>query len=211
MYLQEVEVTLLFDELMTPKWIESNAEITGDHKVTEGYFEILPTTGPLYVRALRVPLVPPNVLNSNDSTTIVIIASMDTVMPQTTDYDPNIGISDGKSYIGFEAPDIRNYHNYPPCFSVNADVGETGLQNVEIERNAPFTSSTHYPSVVRMQFKPAEKWGSCETPQGDGGYSNLGFYQSALDPKNGLYFEFYHHHANEEYHIKYIHVHVQWE
>ena len=195
---------------MTPKWIESNAEITGNHKLTEAYYEVLSATGVPDQRALRVPLIPPGILKYNDSTTIVIIVAMDTAFAQSHDHDPNMGISDMKSFIGFEAVNPGNYHEYPPCFSINGDVGSTALQNVKYG-NGSFTDSTHYPSVIKMQFKPAEQWGSCETPQGDGGYNNLGFYQSVLDPTNGLYFELYRDDAPEEYHIKYIQVYVQWE
>ena len=195
---------------MTPRWIESNAEITGNHKTNDGYLEIFPTTGPRYQRALRVPLLPPNVVNSNDSITAVITAAMHTTIVQAQDHDPNFGISDGKSFIGFEAVDVGNYHSYPPCFSIDGGVGSTILRNPKFG-NGPFTNSTHYPTVIKMQLKPAEQWGSCETPQDDGGYSNLGFYDSALDPTNGLYFEFYRDDADEEYYIKYIQVNVQWE
>ena len=200
-----------YDQLMTPVWIDSNAEITGNHQLTQAFYEILPARGgSLYQRALRVPLLPPKILNSNDSITVVILVAMDTTIAQTNDHDPNFGISDGKSYIGFEAPDIANYRNYPACFSVDGDVSATTLENVKLGEG-PRTNSTHYPSIVKVQLKPAEQWGSCETPQGDGGYNNLGFYESTLDTSNGLYFEFYRHHASEEYHIKYIQVDVQWD
>ena len=164
-----MEITIPFDQLMTPKWIESNAEISGNHKLTEAYYEILPTTGERYQRALRVPLIPPGSLNCDDSVTVVIIAAMDTTIAQSHDHDPNFGISDGKTFIGFEAVNPGNYHSFPPCFSINGDVGPTALQNAKFG-NGSFTDSTHYPSVIKMQFKPAEQWGSCETPQGDGGY-----------------------------------------
>ena len=126
--------------------------------------------------ALRVPLIPPNVLNSNDSITIVIIASMNTTIPQSHDHDPSFGISDGKSFIGFLPPDVQNYQkDYPPCLSIDGVVGSTILRSPKFG-DGPLTTSTHYPSVVKMQFKPNEQWGCCETPQGDGGYGNLGFY-----------------------------------
>ena len=197
---------------MTPQWIESNAEITGNHELTEAYFKILPTTGAAYQRALRVPLIPPNVVNSNDSITIVIIASMNTTIALSQDHDPNFGISDEISFIGFQPPDVYHYPDTSPCFSIGGTVGSTTLQNPKFgDKSYPLTTSTHYPSVIKMRFKPAEQWGCCETPQGDGGYSNLGFYQSTLDPKNGLNFELYRHNAVEEYFIKYIQVHVQWD
>ena len=126
---------------MTPEWIKSNAEITGRHNVTQSYFEILPTTGDSYQRALRVPLIPPSLLASNDSITVVIIAAFDTTIGQTNDHDPNFGISDGKTFFGFEVPDPANYMNFPPCFSVSADVDvptTTGSESTQVCNFYPY-------------------------------------------------------------------------
>ena len=57
-----METIIPYDQLMTPEWIESNAEITGNHQLTQDYYEILPATGETYQQALRVPLLPPNIL-----------------------------------------------------------------------------------------------------------------------------------------------------
>ena len=120
--IQRVENIKVYDQLMTPEWIKSHAEITGRHNVTQSYFEILPTTGDNYQRALRVPLIPPSLLASNDSITVAMTAAFDTTIVPTNDHDPNFGISDGKTFFGFEVPDPANYMNFPPCFSVSADV-----------------------------------------------------------------------------------------
>ena len=67
--------------------------------------------------------------------------------------------------------DILNYHNYPPCFSVNADVGVATIQNVKLG-NGPLTSSTHFPSFFEdtcNSNQPNSAWGSCEISQEDGG------------------------------------------
>ena len=205
-----VETIIPFDELMNPAWIEDNAEITGNHQVTQAFYEILPTTGAVYQRALRVPLLPPNILSSNDSITVMMTVAMDTTIAITDDHDPIFGISDEKSFVGFQVFDVINYKALPPCCSINADVGDSTLQNVK-QGSGAFTDSTHFPSVIKTQLKPADKWGSCETPQGDGGYNNLVFYESTVDPSKGLYFEFYRHNVKEEYHIKYIQVGVQWD
>ena len=51
--LQRVELRIIpYNQLMTPKWIQSNAEITGNHNLTQAHYEILPTTGTTYQRAL---------------------------------------------------------------------------------------------------------------------------------------------------------------
>ena len=62
---------------------------------------------------------------------------------------------------------------YLPCFSIDGDVGTTTLQNAEFRDHSPtlFAIPLIYCYGPEMQLKPAEQWGSCETPQGDGGYS----------------------------------------
>ena len=109
MVVQTVTV-LPYHRVMTPKWIYNNAEITGLHALYPQYFEILPTKGDIYQRALQVQLVAPNILTSNDSVVITITAAVDTTIPDKGDHDIILGVSDGKSFIGFHMHDKTNYH-----------------------------------------------------------------------------------------------------
>ena len=52
-----VQAVLPYHQLMTPKWIENNAVITTPHALYPQYFEILPTTGEIYQRALQFTIV----------------------------------------------------------------------------------------------------------------------------------------------------------
>ena len=207
---QVVDSIFEFNQLMTPDWIEANAEITGNHQVTQDFFEILPTTGSLYQRALRVPIVPPTILNSNNTITVMMTVALDTTIAQTDDHDPYLGISDGKSFIGWQTVDVDNYNTNPPCYSINADVGASIITGIKIGRG-PHTDSKAFPTVINMRFKPAELWGTCETPQGDGGYNNLAAYNSLLNPSNGISFELYRHNPDEIYRIKYVQVYIVLE
>ena len=188
---------------MTPRWIDKNAIMTVSHALYPEYFEILPTTGVANQRALQIQLVAPKLLKSTDSITMSLNVAMDTSYASSNDHDPNIGISDGKYFIGFHAGDnqahpciIEEGHSSTPVFTL------TNLNNGPAVEN-----SAHYSSEIKIQLKPAEQWGSCHNEH-DGGYTHAGNYQHLLDPSNGLYFEIYYNHANEKYRIKYIVVDV---
>ena len=188
---------------MTPKWIEHHATITAPHALYPQYFEILPTTGVGRQRALQVQLVAPNILTSADSVTVTLTVAVDVSYASSNDHDPIIGISDGKSFIGFIAHDRHSY----PCDALEGDSSTDTMKNIPTLIHGPFVSSRRYSSEIKIQLKPAEKWGSCHTEH-DGGYTNVGNYQRLLDPSKGIHLELYHGGNNEQYRIKYIVVNV---
>ena len=71
-------------------------------------------------------------------------------------------------------------------------------------------ASRKYSSEIKIQIKPAERWGSCHTEH-DEGYVNIQDYQPSLDLSKALYFETYRQHIGEKYRIKYIVVDVDLE
>ena len=186
---------------MSPKWIHNNAVITGPHTLYPQYFDILPTTGALYQRALQVQLLAPNTLTSMDSITVSVTIALDTTIA-SFDHDISFGISDGASFIGFIAHEKGNYHNTSPCYKLEGQVVSTLLQNLQ-GGNGPLVTSRKYSSEIKIQIKPTEKWGSCHTEH-DEGYVNTQDYQHSLDMSKALYFEIYRHDAPEKYRIKYI-------
>ena len=72
---------------------------------------ILPTTGVLNQRILQVQLIAPNIHKSIDSVTVKVTVAVDVSYANSNDQDPFIGISDGKSSIGFNAADTYTH----PC------------------------------------------------------------------------------------------------
>ena len=184
---------------MTPKWIDKNAIMTVSHALYPEYFEILPTTGVANQRALKIQLVVPQLLKSTDSVTVSLNVAMDVSYASNNDHDPNIGISDGKYFIGFHPTDSSTH----PCIIVEGDISTTVFSLTNYNNGPAVGSTARYSSEIKIQLKPAEQWGSCHTEH-DGGYTNGGNYQHLLDPSNGLYFEIYYNHANEKYRIKYI-------
>ena len=187
---------------MTPKWIHSNAVITGPHALYSQYFEILGVTGAAYQRALQIPLVAPNILTSTDSVTVTATVAVDVSYASSNDHDPTIGISDGTSFIGVHAGDRTT----APCLITEGGSSTTVLANVN-HIYGPSVTSRHYSSEIKIQLRPAEQWGSCHTEH-DGGYTNVGNYRRLLDPSKGLQLEIYRNDADEKYRIKYIVVDV---
>ena len=187
---------------MTPQWIADNAVITGPYDVQPRYFEISSSTGSTHQIVLQIQLVPPGILKVNDNVSIAIIMAMDTTLGESSDHDTRLGVSDDKNFIGFVTFDTSNYGRLSPCFHAEADKGNGVLINFR-ETNGPLVSANQYSGEMKMQFRPAEQWGSCQTEHEEG-YTNIVNYKHFLDLTNGLYLEMYRHDADETYRIKYI-------
>ena len=201
-----VQTLLPYHRVMSPKWIHNNAVITVPFALYPQYFEILPTTGDNYQRALQVQLIAPDLLKSNDNITVTITAAFDTTLADSGDHDISLGISDGVSFIGFIANDKTNYGTLSPCRKIEGDVTNNALRN-PAQGNGPTVSSRNYSSEIKIQIKPTEQCGSCHTEH-DEGYVNIQNYQPMIDLSKPLYFEVYRQNPAERYRIKYIVVDV---
>ena len=206
-----------YKQLMTPAWLDQNAEKTGPYNVTDDYYEVMNTTGSKYQRALRVELVPPATLTPTSSCTVTITTALDPTLPINQDHDPIFGISDKKSFMGFQTLDIQNFLTFTSCFRYEGDVDVETLKNRK-QGFGPKITSRNYFSEVKMRLRPADKWGSCQTDQVTkidtglvDGFLNIGNYEASLDPINGLYLEVYRHSAREEYRIMYMEVEVEMD
>ena len=196
---------LPYHQLMSPKWLNDNADFTGSHALTPQYLEILPSTTD-WQQALQVQLVEPNVLTSTACITVTMTIAMNTTLADEEDHDPSFGISDGNSFVGFFIADKINYHNRSPCRKMEGENINGTLQNRR-RGLGPLVASRLYSSEVRLQIRPTEQWGSCHTEH-DEGYTNIGNYERTPDFTNGLYLELYHQNKEEDYQIKYIVVDV---
>ena len=215
--MQMTKTIIPYKQLMTPAWIDQNAEKTGPYDVMADYYEIMNTIGSKYQRALRVELVPPATLISTSSCTVTITVALDPTLPINQDHDPIFGISDKKSFIGFQTLDVQNFLTFTSCFRYEGDVDTETLKNRK-QGLGPTLNSTDYFSEVKMRFRPADKWGCCQTDQVTEidtglvhGFLNIGNYESSLDPTSGLYLEVYRHSAREEYRIRYMEVEVEMD
>ena len=179
-----VQTVLPYHRVMSPKWIHSNAIITGPHALHSQYFEILPTTGAAYQLALQIQLVAPNILISTDSVIVSATIAMDVKYASSNDHDPNIGISDKASFIGIHASD----RDTNPCLLIEGDSSTGSLKHINFV-NGPTVTSQRYSSEIKVEIKPVEPWGSCHTEH-DGGYTNGGSYKRSPNPSKGLYLEY---------------------
>ena len=186
-----------YKQLMTPRWIDQNAEKTGPYNVMPEYYEIVNTTGSKYQRALWVELVPlVAIITSTSSCTVTIAAALDPTLALTHDHDPIFAINNKKSrsVMGFQIVDVIN--SAVPCFCFEGDLNEETLKQVA-ERVRPMAQFHNFFQQDKiavdwfdlicdfMQFRPAEKWGSCHTEE-YGRFLNIATYRSSLDPSNGL-------------------------
>lgn len=196
---------------MTPHWLSKHADISGSYTVFPDYLDIPPTTGSAYQRVLQVPLVEANILKSDDSVTVTIIAAMDTIYANSYDQDPSFGISDGKNFVGFIAHDHDHFRSVPPCYHVEGqphDIYNTLTNRIfGSTSNRPLIARS-YSSEITMRIKPAEKWGACHTEH-DEGHIQIAHYICDIDPSMGLFFQMYRSDALERFRIAYIIVKVE--
>ena len=136
---------------MSPKWIHSNAVITTPHALYPQYLAILPTTGASYQRALQIQLVASNILTSNDSVTVTVTVAVDVTYASSNDHEPTIGVSDGKSFIGYKADEGSS----TPCYRFEGDSNNNVLQNISYS-SGPVVTSRCYSSEIKIQIRPAE-------------------------------------------------------
>ena len=127
---------------------------------------------------------------------------VDVTYASSNDHDSIIGISDGRSFIGFIAHDRVS----SPCYHFEGDSNTDVLQNTSYI-TGPVVTSRRYSSEIKILIRPAEQWGSCHTEH-DEGYTSIANYQRLLDPSKGLHLEWYRDNANEQHHIKYIVIYV---
>ena len=190
---------------MTPDWIHSNFIITGPFTLYPQYYEI-PASTVANQQTLQLQLISPGILSSTDGISVTITVAMDTEVAQG-DHDPRFGISDGKSFIGFQIPDKGNYNSLSPCYGDEADIVNKIFTNQKTG-SGPLVVSRNYSSEIKLQIRPKERWGSCHTEH-DEGYTNIANYQHKLDLSQGMYLEMYRADAGERYRIKYIKVDIE--
>ena len=194
---------LPYHQLMTPTWLHTNAIINGPHGLFQEYFEVISAPQQPLHRALRVQLVPPGILAATSHVTITLTIAMDTILANSRDHDPIIGVGDGASFNGFRVLDRENYPTESPCPFFEGDSSRGRIDN-QRSGTAPLVASRRYSGEVKIQIRPTEQWGSCTTEH-DEGYTSVGIYQHSIDITKGLFFEFYRgDDVIEMYRIKYV-------
>ena len=186
---------------MTPDWLYKHSTITKPFTVYPEYLEI--PTGTRNGRMLQAELIPPNVLAATDSVVVTLTIAVDTALADSGDHDPTFGLSDGISFVGFIVVDKGNYVNQVPCYRNEGDIRDNILHSTTSDSAGITVNSRYYSSVVTIQIKPNDQWGSCHTEH-DEGKVRIANYQHKLNLTKGLYFEIYRESPAEKVRIEYI-------
>ena len=113
---------------MTPEWLYKYSTVTKPFTVYPEYLEI-PAGKISHERLIQAELIAPDILTTTDSVVVKLTIAMDTVLADSSDHDPIFGISDGTSFIGFQAVDKGNYGDHSPCYNIEGDATNTNLNN----------------------------------------------------------------------------------
>ena len=193
---------------MTPSWLETNAANISESRSTTADQMTFNTSSRDHELLLRVPLVAAGDLEDGTSLTVEITVANDVSIGETSDSDPNYGLSDGTNFIGFETVDKWNYFDWAPCFGTQGISGETKTSHENLEeRTALVPQTSFYPDqfVFTLALKQDKRWGSCFTVHG-GGYTKTANYTRQLLPSHGLALEVYKGTKDERVGIKFIKV-----
>ena len=110
---------------MTPFWLETYAANISESRSTTADQMTFVYSSKDWELLLRVPLVAASDLEDGTLLTVEITVANDVSIAETSDSDPNYGLSDGTNFIGFESVDKGNYFRLAPCFGTQAISGET--------------------------------------------------------------------------------------
>ena len=185
---------------MNPKWLYKHSTITKPFTVHSKYLEIPAGKSE---RVIHAELIAPNTLKTTDDVVVTLTIAMDTTLADSNDHDPIFGISDGTSFIGFQAADKDNYAAASPCYKMEGDATGISLINTIHDSTSPKVNSRHYSSEITIRIKPNDRWGSCHTEH-DEGHVNIVNYQHTLDMTKGIYFQMYREGTTEKYYLNYI-------
>ena len=95
---------------MTPAWLEAHASYI-DRPRSSTTEQLTFNAGSLDNAALlKVPMIPADILGDSIPVTVKIVVSMDEDIGKKEDSDPGYGVSDGVSFVGFEAVDKLTYN-----------------------------------------------------------------------------------------------------
>lgn len=190
---------------MTPLWLETHASYISSNRDTTAD-QITFNGGSLFGAALlKVPLLAADVLGDGTPLTVEITVANDVSIGQTpgSDSDITYGVSDGNSFIGFEAVDRANYPLWAPCSGAEAKSGEVLTAVNTFDKKIPLPGASFYPPQFVFTLKLDQPWGSCFTPHG-GGFIKTAKYTKQLMLSHGLTLEVYKKHARESVGIKHI-------
>ncbi|KAL9962363.1 hypothetical protein ACROYT_G031457 [Oculina patagonica] len=197
---------VIYHQTMTPSWLEAHASYI-DSSHSKNKEQLTFNAGPVvnFAALLKVPMIPAGVLHYSAPLTVKIVTAHDVNIGKTKDSDIAYGVSDGKSFIGFDTVDKGNYQDHAPCFGIEAISGTSLASHRAISYSSPRPSDSFYPGQYVFTLKLDERWGSCYTAH-DGGFVKTAGYNKRLMFNKGLTLEVYKGHKDERVGIKFIEV-----
>ena len=195
---------------MTPSWLEAHASYINSDRSSTTEQLTFNAGSEAYAALLKVPMIPADVLQNSTMLTVKIVASNDVSIGTNEDSDISYGVSDGISFVGFEAVDKETYTRQTlPCFGTEGSSGTILTGTRYLNSFSPTSNYSFYPGqfVFTLKLDALESWGSCYTAH-DGGFVNTAGYNKRLVLSNGLTLEIYGHDKDERYGIKFIEVTV---
>ena len=192
---------------MTPSWLLAHASYI-DSSRTISADQLTFNPGSIADAALlKISLIPAGVCKDSTPLTVEITIANDVSIGQGPDSDIRYGVSDGTRFIGFQAPDKKNYVDQSPCYGMEGLSGST-LTSRQRGPTTPKTSDSFYPGQFVFTLKLDERWGSCYTAH-DGGFVRTVGYNNLLMLSKGLTLEVYKADKGENVGIKYIKVAIK--
>ena len=150
-------------------------------------------------RLLEIPISLPGTFDQHS--TIHVTVGLDASGPNTRDYNPRFGITDGTKVnrmgINDAAFDYKTSRTVKSCGLVDGT-----------DENNYITPGTPAPAEYVFIFTPFYKYGACKTAQ-NGGYVNVGTFNTQLDLNKGMTFHVDRDiHGAEYYRYYYFHIEV---
>ena len=192
---------------MTPSWFEGHASYVDSYHTTTAELITFNAGSVEKAALLKVPLIAADVLKDCVPLTVEVMVANDVrIGGKGYDSDIRYGLSDGKTFIGFEAPDRRSYARQSPCYAIEGTSGKT-LTDINFKNtNFPKVSKySLYPGRFIFTFKLDQRWGPCYTAQ-DYGFVKTAGYINRLKLSKGLNLEVYKTNKGERVGIKFIKV-----
>ena len=194
---------------MTPSWLEVHASYIDRQRF--GTAEQLTfNPGSLdFAALLKVPIIPADILDDVSPVTLKIVVSLDeNIGKNDPDSDPRFGVSDGISFVGFEAVNEKMHGSrLAPCFGIKGTSGTSLSNEIAINRYSPLPNDSIFLGHFVITLKLKEHWGSCYTAH-DGGFVKTADFSKQLQLSKGLTLEVYKDNKSERVGIKFIEVTV---
>lgn len=138
----------IYSRLMTPRWLQANANIHSARVATVTNTEIsfaAAGAGNTYTRLLTVPLLPASTLDPSASYLVRIVVNQ---VVASADNDPLFGVSDGTNYIALEKLDANNTTS--AAAAISGTYGNNLTSIVSVNLGGPGQNAENFEFLLRL-------------------------------------------------------------